>query len=48
MPTPEQLAEQFEAHRAHLRAVASIGCSGRRVKQRMQSRRAGFDSAGPM
>src|SRR5919108_1698193 len=22
MPTPEQIAEQFEAHRAHLRAVA--------------------------
>jgi RNA polymerase sigma-70 factor (ECF subfamily) len=22
MPTPESLAEQFEAHRAHLRAVA--------------------------
>src|SRR3954470_23506537 len=28
MPTPEQLAEQFEAHRPHVRAVAyrMLGC----------------------
>jgi hypothetical protein len=24
MPTPERLAEQFEEHRAHLRAVADM------------------------
>jgi hypothetical protein len=45
MPTPESLAEQFEAHRAHF---ARSGLWDARVSERskrMRSRKAGFDSA---
>ena len=47
MPTTERLADQFEEHRAHLRAVA-YRMLGSASKPKVRFRKAGFDSAGPM